>query len=161
MLILGIDPGLQGALAWMDAGGTVLQLEDIPVLSEGKGKKAIDALGITAMLTARRPTHAVIEAVHARPTDSKTGAFTFGRNTGALEALVMGAGIPLQRVAPVTWRRCAGLAPGADKLASLAAAMRLHPSCRPMLEGKQARHDRAEAVLNAGWYAVNYGREAA
>jgi len=158
MTILGIDPGLSGALAWMNSSGEVMQLEDIPVFNEGKRKKAVDALALTALLIDRRPTHAVIEAVHARPTDSKTGAFTFGRNTGALEALVMSAGIPLMRVSPIVWRRFAGLAAGVGKDASLAAELRLHPSCRPMLEGKQARHDRAEAVLMAGWYLANHGR---
>ena len=158
MTILGIDPGLSGALCWMNGAGDVIQLEDIPVFNDGKGKKSIDALALTTLLIDKRPTHAVIEAVHARPTDSKTGAFTFGRNTGALEALVMGAGIPLMRVSPITWRRFAGLMAGVGKEASLAAALRLHPSCRPMLEGKQARHDRAEAVLMAGWYLANHGR---
>ena len=157
MMTLGIDPGLSGALCWMDGNGEVIQLEDIPVLLEGK-KKSIDALAVAGLLMRNKPTHAVIEAVHARPTDSKVGAFTFGRNTGALEALVMGAGIPLTRVSPITWRRFAGLGAGVGKEASIAAALRLHPSARPMLEGKQARHDRAEAALIAGWYRAHHGR---
>ena len=157
MMTLGIDPGLQGALCWMDEHGEVIQLEDIPVLIEGK-KKSIDALAVTGLLMRNKPTAAVIEAVHARPTDSKVGAFTFGRNTGALEALIMGAGIPLMRVSPITWRRYAGLPAGIGKEASIGAALRLHPSCRPMLEGKQARHDRGDAVLIAGWYTANHGR---
>ena len=158
MLTLGIDPGLAGALCWMDGAGNVLQLVDTPILDEGARKKSIDAVTLAGLLTAHMPTHAVIEAVHARPTDSKVGAFSFGRNTGALEALVMGAGIPLTRVSPITWRRYAGLAPGVGKDASIGAALRLHPTARPMLEGKQARHDRGDAVLIAGWFNATHGR---
>ena len=157
MITLGIDPGLQGALCWMDERGEVIQLEDIPVLIEGK-KKSIDAFAVSELLRNHTPTAAVIELVGARPTDSKVGAFTFGRNTGALEALIMAQGIPMMRVSPITWRRYAGLAAGIGKEASIAAALRLHPSCRPMLDGKQARHDRGDAVLIAGWYTANHGR---
>ena len=153
-ITLGIDPGLQGALCWMDERGEVIQLEDIPVLLEGK-KKSIDAFAMAELLRNHKPTHAVIELVGARPTDSRVGAFTFGRNTGALEALIMAQGIPMMRVSPIVWRRFAGLPAGIGKEASIAAALRLHPSARSMLEGKQARHDRGDAVLIASWYRQN------
>jgi Holliday junction resolvasome RuvABC endonuclease subunit len=145
MLTLGIDPGLHGALAWAK-DGRILAVEDVPVLVEGR-QKAIDAAWLAALLRGNKPDQAVIEQVGARPTDAKASAFAFGRITGALEALVMAEGIPLHRVAPVTWRRWAGLAPGAEKNASITAALRLCPSARPFL----TRHDRADAVLMALW----------
>ena len=48
MMTLGIDPGLQGALCWMDERGEVIQLVDIPVLAEGK-KKSIDAFAVSEL----------------------------------------------------------------------------------------------------------------
>jgi len=150
-LIVGIDPGLMGALAWLDDAGNVLGVADLPVLVEGK-KKSIDAPELARLLIRHgQPHRAFIEMVGARPTDSRTGAFTFGRNLGAIEALVMAANIPMMRVSPITWRKAAGLVAGVGKEASLAAALRLHPSARPHLEGKLARHDRGDAILIASW----------
>lgn len=147
--ILGIDPGLHGAVAWMLPSGEVLDAADLPILDEGPRRKSIDAARLAAMLRRHRIGRAVIEAVHARPTDAKTAAFTFGRNYGALEAVVLAAGISLERVQPIAWRRLAGLPAGAPKDASIAAALRLCPSSRPYL----TRHDRADAVLIGLWGA--------
>ncbi|TXF13706.1 hypothetical protein [Pelomicrobium methylotrophicum] len=145
MIFLGIDPGLHGALAWIADTGEVIDVADVPLLDEGPRKKSIDAAALLALVKRHEAHMAVIETVHARPTDSKVAAFTFGRNLGALEAIIMAAGLPLHRVAPITWRRWAGLAPGAPKEASIAVALRLAPSARPFL----SRHDRADAVLIA------------
>jgi hypothetical protein len=145
--VLGIDPGIHGALAWITGDG-VIDVADIPLLDEGPRKKSIDAVALSRLIRRHEAHAAIIEAVHARPTDSRVSAFTFGRNLGALEAIIMAAGLPLHRVAPITWRRWAGLAPGAPKEASIAAALRLAPSARPFLD----RHDRADAVLIGLWF---------
>lgn len=145
--ILGIDPGLHGALAWLTPDGDMLDIADVPILNEGPRRKSIDAAAMAVLVRRHPARQAVIEAVHARPTDSKVAAFTFGRNLGALEACVLAAGIPLLRVHPLTWRRAAGLAPGAPKEASIAAALRLVPSCRERI----TRHDQADALLIAWW----------
>jgi crossover junction endodeoxyribonuclease RuvC len=147
MTILGIDPGLAGALAWMTEDGEIVEVADLPILDEGPRRKSIDAAALADLLASRPASRAVIEAVHARPTDSKVSAFTFGRNLGALEAIVMASGAPLARVAPIAWRRAAGLAAGVGKDASIAAALRLVPSARPFIK----RHDQADAVLIAWW----------
>jgi crossover junction endodeoxyribonuclease RuvC len=148
MVTLGIDPGLSGALAWVE-DGRVMDIADLPILNEGPRRKSIDPVELSALLKRYHVSRAVIEAVHARPTDGKAAAFTFGRNFGVLEAVVMAHGVPLIRVPPVTWRRWAGLPPAAPKEASIAAAMRLAPSARHCL----TRHDRADAVLMALWGA--------
>ncbi len=148
-MILGIDPGLHGALAWMEEDGRVVDVQDIPILNEGPRRKTIDASALARLLTSRPVRGAMIEAVHARPTDSKSSAFTFGRHLGALEALIMAQDLPLRRVAPQTWRKAAGLPAGAGKEASIAAALRLCPTARPFLDAKA--HDRAEAVLIAAF----------
>jgi len=154
--IIGIDPGLTGAIALMNADtGALIDVADLPILIEGK-KKIIDAALFRALIERYEPNAAFIEMVSARPTDSRPSAFTFGRGIGAIEALIMAAGIPMARVAPVTWRKAAGLPTGAGKDASITAALRLHPSARQFLSGKQARHDRGDAVLIASWGA-RYG----
>jgi hypothetical protein len=138
----------------MDAStGEVLDVADLPVELEGK-RKSVDAVSFMELLnTHPTPRLVAVELVGARPTDSKTGAHTFGRNIGAIEALVTAAHLPMMRISPIAWRRLAGIAAGAEKNASLAAAVRLHPTARPFLQGKQARHDRGDAVLIASWGA--------
>lgn len=147
---LGIDPGLAGALAWLAADGEVIDVADVPILDEGQRRKSIDAVALAALIRRHEAGRAIIEAVHARPTDSKVAAFTFGRNVGALEAVIMASGLPLRRVPPIVWRRWSGLAPGAPKEASIAAALRVCPSARPFLTAK-GHHNRADAILMAGW----------
>ncbi|MEO1767812.1 hypothetical protein [Thiobacter aerophilum] len=147
--LLGIDPGLNGALAWLTPDGEVIDVADIPILDEGPHRRLIDAVALSALARRHRVRRAVIEAVAARPTDGKVAAFSFGRNVGALEAIITASGLPLFRVAPITWRRWAGIPANAPKNASLAAACRLCPEAREFL----TRHDRADAVLIGLWGA--------
>ena len=158
-VVIGIDPGLSGALALVEVRGLVLDVQDMPTLASGvKARRMIDAIALRDLLAqyaaAFGPRHrlACIEQVSAQPTDGRTGAFGFGRSLGAIEAVALCTGLPLLRVLPAAWKRDAGIAAGAGKDASIEAALRLHPSVRPWLTRKKD-HGRADAVLIAAWAA--------
>lgn len=156
-VVLGIDPGITGALALIGAGGIVVDVQDMPTLASGvKARRMVDAIALRDLLlqyaTARGNQIACIEQVSAQPTDGRAGAFSFGRSLGTIEAVTLCAGLPLLRVQPAAWKRFAGIAAGAGKEASIEAALRLHPSARPWLTRRQD-HGRADAILIAAWAA--------
>lgn len=147
MTTLGINPGLNGALAWMTEDGEIVEVADLPILTEAPRRKSIDVMALVELLARRPISRAVIEAVHARPANSNVSDFAFGRILGAIEALVMASGTPLMRVVPIAWRKSACLAAGVGTDSIIGAATYLVPSSRPFIQ----RHDHASAVLIAWW----------
>ena len=148
-VVLGIDPGLSGALAALDATGRVVLAMDMPTLETGNGRRTLNVLALRELLHDLPPIRACwIENVSAMPTDSRVAAFAFGRSVGALEAACILSAVPVQRVTPQTWKRAAGLPAGVPKAASVEAALRLLPGCAPYLT-RAKDHGRADALLIA------------
>lgn len=148
-VVLGIDPGLSGALAALDTEGRVVQVLDMPTLETGNGRRTVNALALRELLQALPPIRASwIESVAAMPTDSRVAAFAFGRSVGTIETACILFGASIQRVTPQAWKRAAGLPAGAPKAASVEAALRLLPGCAPYLT-RAKDHGRADALLIA------------
>lgn len=163
-LHIGIDPGMYGAVAFMD-GPERLDVIDMPLFSiematkskGGKPRKR-NEIDLHALLGhIRRRTlfadatpAALIEKVGAMPREGAVGAFTFGFSTGALHGLLVAMGIPYDTVTPQKWKKALGLT--GDKDASRRLASRLMPQHAHLWPLK--KHDgRAEAALIA-WYAA-------
>jgi len=145
LTIIGIDPGLEGALALV--GPRVLTCR-MPTRMNGT-KRVVDADGVNAVLKAWGPDYAVIENVWSSPQMGVVSAFSFGHSKGVVEGAVA-AGIKPENVilvAPATWKGKMGLS--RDKRASIAAALRLFPKL-----GKISA-DEAEAVLLAVYGLVH------
>jgi crossover junction endodeoxyribonuclease RuvC len=148
-VVLGIDPGLSGALAALDPAGRVVAVLDMPTLETGNGRRTVNVVALRTALYSLLPIRACwIENVSAMPTDSRVAAFAFGRSVGALEAACLLSGVPVQRVTPQVWKRDAGLPTGVPKAASVEAALRLLPGSAPYLT-RVKDHGRADALLIA------------
>ena len=103
--ILGIDPGLDGALAIVDVD--TLQLVEVlrmPIRVVHKQRK-LDGAALAEWLQraddcvgAQTIQHAYIEEVHSRP--RQAGVFDFGLNTGILHGMLYATGIPFSLVSP-------------------------------------------------------------
>lgn len=153
-LFVGIDPGLSGALAVLDAGGALVELAVMPTEPHGKTSRVsgrdIRAFieGVTAR-TGGAVALAVLEQVASRPGQGAPSVFTFGRAFGAVEGTLSALGLPLDYVPPAVWKRAYGLS--ADKGESVRKAADLVPAAVPWLaaRGLKLTHDRAEAVLLA------------
>lgn len=129
-LILGIDPGVTGALAWLDEAGELVAIEDMPTVSiqKGKGSRNIIAPQLLADLVwhrERETKFAVLEQVATRPKEGPVGAFSFGRSFGLVEGVLAAATLRLQYVSPSVWVRAMGIRGGKDE--SRAIAMRTWP----------------------------------
>lgn len=108
MNIIGIDPGLSGALAVIDSSGKILHYRRMPVRrvieDSGKEKRLIDIAQIAAVIARFEPEHAFIEKVHSMPKQGVASTFTFGMGYGmllglcfALEGVIATTLVPPQR----------------------------------------------------------------
>jgi len=118
---LGIDPGLGGGLALIEtkegAPPAFIAGIRVPVVRH-RGKGMIDARELLVWLTdLGQIDQAVIEQVAARPGQGVTSAFTFGRATGAVEALAVLMAETVIWTAPSVWKKDLGL--GTEKRDSL------------------------------------------
>jgi crossover junction endodeoxyribonuclease RuvC len=112
--VIGIDPGAHGAVAVLDEGGDLVEIHDMPSLEETLGRPTTNAPLLAAILAKVGARIAFCEFVSARPADSRTGAFSFGRARGVMEGVCGALGIPVVFLTPPTWKRLANIAPGAE-----------------------------------------------
>jgi crossover junction endodeoxyribonuclease RuvC len=145
--IIGIDPGMAGALSLVAGSGELVAIEDMPVLADGaNGRRTVNAPLLADLIRRWGPDHAFIELITARPTDAKVAAFAFGRCRGALEGVLGALGIPVTMITVPSWRRLVGLPAGATKDMARSEAIRRWPSMASCFARK--RDDgRAEAGL--------------
>ena len=156
MYVLGIDPGLKGALCFWEPDSDLLEMFDAPVFDvkrNGKARAEIDRYQL-GRLVATRAAHtrlAVIEHVSSMPKQGIASAFTFGKVAGMFEMAVAAAQIPLLDVAPAAWKRALRLT--ADKDATRKAASNLAPR-HAHLWSRSKDDGRAEAFLLARYGAM-------
>ncbi len=158
MIVLGIDPGLTGAVALLCSRRGLLEVADLP--TEANGTKSgsmqrwLAAAPLASIFTEWRARHDLaVECVRAfieRPIPmpslpAQTIASQFD-TFGAVRAMVAAHmdAFPTA-VAPRDWQKPFALGKG-DKAASIATARRLYPKA-PITLAKH--HNRAEAVLLA------------
>lgn len=149
--VLGVDPGIEGALAVYctdpdDANHKTIEVLDVPTAGED-AKRRVNAPAIRDWIRRVLPDVAYIENVGSMPDQGVASSFRFGRATGALEAIVACCDVPIERVAPVTWKKFYGLK-GPDKEPSRELAIRKFPFMAHVLTRK-LDHQRAESMLIA------------
>lgn len=149
MMVIGIDPGVAGALIVLDENARLWEFIDMPTV-EVRGKRRIDPVRVVGFLGGYDPrrTRAVIEDVQGVQGSGATSAFTFGRGVGILEGILATIRIPTTWVRPQQWTRDLGV--GADKGAHRQAAMRLHPDDAHLF-ARVKDDGRADAALLAHW----------
>jgi crossover junction endodeoxyribonuclease RuvC len=150
MTILGIDPGLDGAVALLTEDGDLLRIEDMPTLLDGaKGQRAVNPALLASIVYNSHASRAFCELVGPRPTDGSAAGFGFGRSRGIIEGVLAAAGIPLVMIAPPSWKRVAGIAPGKEnKDSARSVAIARWPN-KAALFARKCDCDRAEAALIA------------
>lgn len=148
-VVVGIDPGLSGAIAALGADGALV-VRDMPVHEiavNGSRRRQVDLHELDLFLGLYDGARfAVIEAVHAMPGQGVSSSFAFGFAAGAVQAMVAAHSMPMLLVQSNAWKRHFGLT--ADKDASRRRASQLMPRHAGFWPLK--KHDgRAEAALLA------------
>lgn len=146
LILAGIDPGANGALAIID--GTSVTILDVPkvgteidyVAWAKEWGAALDYLG--------EGDHIFIEKVGAMPKQGVTSMFSFGQRYGFVLGLAYSAGVPVSFTRPQDWKKAVGITAKADKGASRLRASQLFPGHAE--QWKRVKDDgRAEALLIA------------
>ena len=145
MRIVGVDPGMSGALAVYDHG-TLESVHDMPVL-DGQ----VDGGALAELLDEWGPEMVCVERVQPMPRVGTIASFKLGMNYGIVLGVATALSHPLTTLRPVDWKRRMGLI-GKTKDASRRLAIELWPNHASMF--RLAKHDgRAEAALIARAYA--------
>lgn len=151
MRVVGIDPGLTGALALLADDGRLADVRDIPVAGGW-----INGHLLKQIVTTWHPDHVYVELIHAMPKNGSKAAFSQGDSWGAIRTAVQCAGVPLTTVSPISWKARFGL-----NLRGLKDAERKERSRRRALDlfpgsdyfDRKKDHNRAEAAMIGlyGW----------
>ena len=141
MLIVGIDPGMRGAVALIYDDDSVF-IEDMPILG-----KEVNGAALVVTLKEFTPDHAWLESVNSFGM-GRQSAFNFGQGVGVIKGVLAALNIPYTLVTPATWKKHFKL--GRNKDASRAAAIRLYPKSAEMFKLKK-HEGRAEATLIAAY----------
>lgn len=143
-VVVGIDPGLTGAIAVLGADGNFISVEDMPALGGFVSGKLLADLLMPFTWDV-----AVVERVHSMPSQGVASSFTFGRALGVVEGVLGALGVRVLWAPPGTWKRSWGLI-GKDKNASRLLALERWPEAADRLKRKKD-NGRAEALLIAAW----------
>lgn len=149
MLIIGLDPGASGGIAWQS---TVADrgYSDATKLPETEG----DVCALFRELMGHEAEwFAYLERVGATPQMGRTSAFSFGRSYGFLRGLLIGLGIPFEEVSAVKWQGEFGLRAKGRKLAQGDTDKHnaIKGKAQQLFPWLNVTHAKAAALLIAEW----------
>ena len=100
--ILGIDPGANGGLVWLDGGGEVIECIKMPVTPQ-------DILTAVGSWSTEGLTCYIERVGYGMPGQSSKATATFARHCGHLEMALLAKGISTVEVTPAKWQKALGL----------------------------------------------------
>ena len=156
MLIIGIDPGLSGAISFF-INGRVSEVIEMPVMAEGKkNKKQINGPQVFNEIQSRiknyekKEIFVVIEQVSAMPGQGVTSMFNFGQSFGAIKGVSAALNLPIFFVRPSKWKKYFELL-NSSKDASRTKVIEMYPSLSDQL-AKKKDVNKSDAILIARYY---------
>lgn len=166
--IMGVDPGLSGAVALLDIhsptfvnkspsfelmGVWDMPTHDIKVGLSTKKKIDLHKLSILIGLNAKQTAVALIEEVGVMSgEEGRVSMFNFGYSAGAIAGIISSSLIPIQMIKPSVWKSAVGLS--SNKSDSREMAIKLFPSHASSFR-RVMDDGRAEAAILA-WYAARH-----
>ena len=151
MTVLGIDIGVNGAIALLDLSGNLLEVWEMPCLADGPAKRrSINAPLLAELIYKSHAQRAYVERIGVRPGEGPVGAFQFGDCNGVVRGVLAASSIPVWLLMPAQWKRVIGIPPGKDgaKDAARSEAIRRWPAQAYRFKRKKDS-DAAEAALIA------------
>ncbi|MEC7143456.1 MAG: crossover junction endodeoxyribonuclease RuvC [Pseudomonadota bacterium] len=154
MKIIGIDPGLSGAIAILK-DNKVIDIFDMPVMSEGKkNKKQLNSAQLVNIINENTEKNeeifVVVEQVNAMPGQGVTSMFNFGQTFGAIKGVCAALQLPIFFVRPSKWKKHFELI-NSSKDASRTKVIEMYPSLAHLLS-KKKDVNKSDAILIARFY---------
>ena len=160
MLIIGIDPGISGAICFFE-DGQVKEIIDMPVMADGKkNKRQINGPQVYNEISSRinkfskKDITVVIEQVSAMPGQGVTSMFNFGQSFGVLKGICSAMQLSMFFIRPVKWKKYFGLIK-TEKDASRTKVIEIFPYISSELSRKKDSN-KADAVLIASFFYNTY-----
>jgi len=157
--VLGVDPGVKGALCLLNCNTRAIVVFDMPTSNGQVDPRALAAAIDAALFSAgAKPAevHGAIENVNGRPRQAHV--FAFGLSTGIVHGVLGAMGIRFSLVQPAQWKSACGLRRGVNetqastKARARELAVKLWPE--HAAEFYRVKDDgRAEAALIARYFA--------
>ena len=154
MILIGIDPGLTGAIAILE-GKKVLNIYEMPVMAEGKkNKKQLNSAQLVALIKEYANNNddvvVIVEQVNAMPGQGVTSMFNFGQTFGAIKGVCAALKLPIFFVRPSKWKKYFELI-NSSKDSSRTKAIEMYPSLSSQL-AKKKDVNKSDAILIARFY---------
>ena len=154
MRIIGIDPGLSGAVAILD-DLKIFDIFDMPIMSEGKkNKNQLNSAQLVNIIKKHilpnGETFVIVEQVSAMPGQGVTSMFNFGQTFGSIKGICAALGLPIFYVRPAKWKKHFELI-NSSKDASRTKVIEMYPSISARLT-KKKDVNKADAILIARYF---------
>ena len=163
MFIIGIDPGISGAICFFESD-IIKDVIEMPVMADGKkNKRQINGPQIVNEIQKRienipkKNIFVVVEHVSAMPGQGVTSMFNFGQSFGILKGLCSAMELPMYFVRPARWKKYFNLL-NSQKDASRTRAIEIFPYFSSQLS-KKKDSNKADAILIANFYYETYKKE--
>ena len=161
MRIIGIDPGLSGAIAILE-DNKIKELFDMPVMPDGKkNKRQLNSALLVKLIKDNienlESTIMVVEQVNAMPGQGVTSMFNFGQTFGAIKGICAALGLPIFFVRPAKWKKHFELI-NSSKDASRTKAIEMYPYISEQL-AKKKDVNKSDAILIARFYSETRFKE--
>jgi len=163
MYLIGIDPGISGAICFFK-DGKIIDVIDMPSMSEGKkNKKQVNGNQLFNEIKSRLldvnqdDVSVVVEHVSAMPGQGVTSMFNFGQSFGVIKGICSAMQLPIHFVRPTKWKKYFNLI-NTPKDASRSKAIEIFPKFSEKLKRKKDSN-KADAILIASYYYNTYKNE--
>ena len=155
-MIIGIDPGISGAICFFEKC-KVKDVMDMPTMSEGKkNKKQLNGRQIFTEISSRIESYSkeeifvVVEQVSAMPGQGVTSMFNFGQSVGVIKGICFAMQLPIFYVRPTKWKKYFDLI-NSSKDASRTKVIEIFPKISHLLSKKKDAN-KADAILIASFF---------
>ena len=155
MKIIGIDPGLSGAIAVLE-DIKVLSLFEMPVMAEGKkNKRQLNSAQLVNIIKENtngdEEIAVIVEQVNAMPGQGVTSMFNFGQTFGAIKGICAALELPIYFVRPSKWKKHFELI-NSSKDSSRTKVIEMYPKLSTQL-AKKKDVSKSDAILIARFFS--------
>ena len=156
MLIIGIDPGISGAICFFE-NGEVKDVIEMPSMADGKkNKRQVNGYQIYNEIFSRikdlpkKNIFVVVEQVSAMPGQGVTSMFNFGQSFGIIKGICSAMQLSIHFVRPAKWKKYFNLIK-TEKDASRTKAIEIFPYISQKLSRKKDSN-KADAILISSFF---------